>query len=346
MNALADVARAAGVSKATASRALSGRGYVSTDARDRVVAAASAIGYVASPNAASLVTGQTFNVGVVIPFINKWFFGEVLEGAERALLDCGYDLTLYNLTDDPDDRDRIFDFFLARKRFDAVIVIGVEPHVSRVWSPLRLGKPVIGIGAAPDGIRSVSIDDVAAGALAADHLLRLGHTEIVFLGGDGDEGDEWLGSVHGRRLSGFTSALRAAGVPAADRHWPAEISLPGGMDAALRLLGDPRYRPTAIFAGSDEVAIGVIIAARQLGILVPAELSVIGIDGHDYAPMFGLTTIEQHPRDQGRRAVEILMGELGASAAVPNEPGAEIMPVRLVTRSSTSAPGLRSGEIV
>jgi DNA-binding LacI/PurR family transcriptional regulator len=342
VNALADVARAAGVSKATASRALSGRGYVSADARERVVAAATEIGYVASPNAASLVTGQTFNVGVVIPFINKWFFGEVLEGAERALLDCGYDLTLYNLTDDPDDRGRIFDFFLARKRFDAVIVIGVEPHLSGLWSPLRLGKPVIGIGAVPEGIRSVSIDDVAAGTLAADHLLRLGHTEIVFLGGEATR--DGPDTVHGRRLSGFTAALQAAGVPAADRHWPAEISLPGGMDAALRLLGDPRHRPTAIFASSDEVAIGVIIAARQLGILVPAELSVIGIDGHDYAPMFGLTTIEQHPRDQGRRAVEILMGELGTSAVAPSESWGEIMPVRLITRSSTSAPGKKSGE--
>src|SRR5215204_1079123 len=92
MAAIGDVARLAGVSKATASRALSGRGYVADDTRRRVEAAAARIGYIASPDAASLVTGRTKNIGVVIPFVNRWFFGEVLEGIERSLLAAGYDL--------------------------------------------------------------------------------------------------------------------------------------------------------------------------------------------------------------------------------------------------------------
>ena len=90
MPAIGDVARLAGVSKSTASRALSGRGYVAEETRLRVEEAAQRIGYIASPDAASLVTGRTKNVGVVIPFVNRWFFGEVLEGAERALLSAGY----------------------------------------------------------------------------------------------------------------------------------------------------------------------------------------------------------------------------------------------------------------
>ena len=126
MTAIGDVARLAGVSKATASRALSGRGYVAEETRRRVEVAAAEIGYIASPNAASLVTGRTKNVGVVIPFVNRWFFGEVLEGIERALLAAGYDLTLYNVGSAGQDRDRVFDFFLARKRVDAVIAVGVE----------------------------------------------------------------------------------------------------------------------------------------------------------------------------------------------------------------------------
>ena len=91
-----------------------------------VLAPAQRIGYIASPDAASLVTGRTKNVGVVIPFVNRWFFGEVLEGAERALLSAGYDLTLYNLAISGPKRDRVFDFFLARKRVDAVIAVGVD----------------------------------------------------------------------------------------------------------------------------------------------------------------------------------------------------------------------------
>ena len=109
MSILADVARIAGVSKSTASRALSGRGYVSVDTRRKVEAAAADLGYVVSSTAASLVTGRTRNVGVVIPYINRWYFAEVLEGIEQALIRSGYDLTLYRLRTDVDLRRRVFD---------------------------------------------------------------------------------------------------------------------------------------------------------------------------------------------------------------------------------------------
>jgi len=109
VSALADVARIAGVSKSTASRALSGAGYVALPTKERVERAAAEIGYVVSANAASLVTGQTRNVGVVIPFINRWFFAEVLEGIESTLIGAGYDLTLYRLSSDPEQRRRVFD---------------------------------------------------------------------------------------------------------------------------------------------------------------------------------------------------------------------------------------------
>jgi LacI family repressor for deo operon, udp, cdd, tsx, nupC, and nupG len=123
MSAIADVARLAGVSKATASRALSGRGYVSPATRARVSEAAAEIGYVVSSNASSLVTGQSKNVGVVLPFINRWFFAELLEGIEEALIEADYDLTLYRLTADPEQRRKVFEYFLVRKRVDAVIAV-------------------------------------------------------------------------------------------------------------------------------------------------------------------------------------------------------------------------------
>jgi DNA-binding LacI/PurR family transcriptional regulator len=107
--AISDVAALAGVSKATASRALTGRGYVSAETRERVVQAAATIGYVASPIAASLSTGRTLAIGVLTSFLNRWYFGEVLEGAEGALRARGYDLTLHHLPPDSPERDRIFD---------------------------------------------------------------------------------------------------------------------------------------------------------------------------------------------------------------------------------------------
>ena len=186
MAAIGDVARLAGVSKATASRALSGRGYVADDTRRRVEAAAAEIGYIASPDAASLVTGRTKNVGVIIPFVNRWFFGEVLEGIERALLGAGYDLTLYNLSRPGPGRARVFDFFLARKRVDAVIAVGVDldEHEVVVARPPREAARLPRRAAVAS--RPASRSTTARSAqLATEHLLHLGHTRIAHLAGTG-----------------------------------------------------------------------------------------------------------------------------------------------------------------
>ena len=336
MSALSDVARAAQVSKATASRALSGRGYVSTETRDRVVSAAAELGYVVSSNAASLVTGQTRNVGVVIPYINRWYFGEVLEGIESALIAAGYDLTLYRLSPDAAERRKVFEYFLVRKRVDAVIAVGIELTSHEVGLLHALGKPIVGIGGEIDGMATLSIDDVAAAALATNHLISLGHTRIMHFGGDHEKEMDFR--VHSQRLRGFREAMDAAGLDSSEKSFrSAALSMPGGYSLGLSVLADPRSRPTAIVAGSDELAIGTIVAARQLGIQVPAQLSVVGIDGHELSEMFGLTTIAQHPKAQGTRAVGLVMDELAdESRAAEREWRA--YPVRLEVRASTTAP--------
>lgn len=336
MSALSDVARAAQVSKATASRALSGRGYVSEETRDRVVSAAAAIGYVVSSNASSLVTGQTRNVGVVIPHINRWYFGEVLEGIESALIAAGYDLTLYRLSADAAERRRVFEYFLVRKRVDAVIAVGIELTRHEVGLLHSLAKPIIGIGGPIEGIATLSIDDVAAAALVTNHLISLGHTRIMHFGGDQQREMDFR--VHSARLAGFRGAMTAAGLDGGDSAFRATaLSVQGGYAVGLAVLADPRSRPTAVVAGSDELAIGTIVAARQLGIQVPAQLSVVGIDGHELAEMFGLTTLAQRPKDQGTHAVGLVMDELGDSPTRP-ELRWRPYPVRLEVRSSTTAP--------
>ena len=352
MSAIADVARLAGVAKATASRALSGRGYVSAETREKVVAAAHEIGYVASPNAASLVTGRTQSVGVIIPFISRWFFAEVLESLELALLDQGYDMTLYNLPPASPERDRVFDFFLARKRFDGIISVGVALSEREVEHLHRLGRPLVGIGGPIRGVPTIAIDDVAAARLATEHLLSLGHRDIVHVGGS--QADEMDFHVHSNRLRGFQAAMLAGGLSASGCFYSCEFTMPGGYARGLAVLGDPRRRPTAIFAASDEIAFGLILAARELGIRVPTELSVIGIDGHPHAEMFRLTTLAQHPRTQGELAVRTLLGALAArdgtklhahrENAAPEESGQDetensiVLTTNLIIRSSTSAP--------
>jgi DNA-binding LacI/PurR family transcriptional regulator len=336
MAAIGDVARLAGVSKATASRALSGAGHVAPATRRRVEAAAADIGYIASPDAASLVTGRTKNVGVVIPFVNRWFFGEVLEGVERALLSAGYDLTLYNLSPSGADRDRVFDFFLARKRVDAVLAVGVDLAAHEVDALERREKPLVCLGGSGAGAARLAVDDRAVGQLATEHLLQLGHTRIAHLAGEGAEAAPH--SVPGLRRRGFLDALAAAGLGGAAGCVEAPMSVPGGYTAGLQLLGHPGARPTAVFAASDELAFGLMRAAERLGITIPAELSVIGVDGHEHAEMFGLTTIEQQPGDQGRLAVEVVLRLLGeGDEADPLPDSGAPLPTRLVVRSSTTA---------
>ncbi|MGB3910972.1 MAG: LacI family DNA-binding transcriptional regulator [Pseudolysinimonas sp.] len=335
MSSLAEVARRAGVSKATASRALSGAAHVSPAAKERVVAAAAELGYVVSSTAASLVTGRTKNVGVITPFINRWFFAEVLEGIEGALIRAGYDLTLFRLPSEPEQRSRLFRYFLVRKRVDAIVCVGVELAPSEVELIQTLRRPAVGIGGEIPGITTMSINDDKASRLATRHLIGLGHTRIVHIGGDLREQLDF--QVHARRLAGFRGAMDDAGLEHPDDFRPTAYSVPGGYAAAMTLLSDPESRPTAIVAGCDEIACGVITAARQLGILVPSGLSVVGIDDHPYAEMFGLTTVRQRPGEQGEQAVDLVVRAMGEPDGGLESKTIDI-PIDLIVRSSTTAP--------
>lgn len=335
MSSLSEVARRAGVSKATASRALSGAAHVSAAARERVVQAAADLGYVVSSTASSLVTGRTKNVGVITPFINRWFFAEVLEGIEGALIRSGYDLTLFRLNVDPEHRSRLFHYFLVRKRVDALVCVGVALTPSEVELIHTLRRPAVGIGGAIPGLTTLSIDDEKATRLATRHLISLGHTRIVHLGGDLDEQMDF--QVHERRLAGFRSAMDEAGLIHHDAFRVTNFSVPGGFEASLSLLADPESRPTAIVAGCDEIGIGAITAARQLGIVVPSELSIVGIDDHPYSAMFGLTTVRQRPGEQGEQAVDLVVRAM-ANPDDPFESRAIDIPIGLEVRSSTTSP--------
>ncbi len=332
MAGIADVARAAGVSKSTASRALTGAGYVSDETRARVQSAAAALGYVPTTSAVSLVTGRTQTIGVVMPTFDRWFFAHVLEGIQDALLERRYDLALYGAAPESDARREMFEHFLARKRFDGLIAVGIEPNAHELERLVAFGKPVVSVGGYDIGTNAVSIDDRATGRIATEHLVGLGHRAIAFVGGDPDGRRTSYGDQ--QRLEGYFSAMRDAGLEASAVHVPSEVTMPGGYGAAVDVLGDRRTRPTAIVGVCDEVAVGAIIAARRLGIRVPDQLSVVGIDDHAYAEMFSLTTLQQKPHQQGRAAVQLLMWQLDDPDAATHRIY-EASP--LIMRSSTAA---------
>ncbi|MBU4464697.1 MAG: LacI family transcriptional regulator [Actinobacteria bacterium] len=332
MSGIADVAKLAGVSKSTASRALTGAGYVSDATRLRVVAAAAELDYVASTNAVSLATGRTQNIGVIMPYVTRWFFAEVLEGIHDALLQRDLDLTLYDARPGTQGRARIFEQFLARQRFDGLIAVGLEPSDHELERLLAIDRPVVGVVGEGGATSVVAIDDDNVSRRATEHLIGLGHRRIAFVGGG--TGDFWS-FVDQQRLQGYLETMATAGLSAYAEHAPSPVDLPGGYAAAVDLLAGVRDRPSAIVATCDEVAIGTIVAARRLGIRVPADLSVIGIDNHEYAEMFSLTTLAQQPREQGAAAVELLVEHIRDPGLPPTR---LLLQARLMMRSSTAPP--------
>lgn len=332
---ITDVAKLAGVSAATVSRALSGNGRVSATTREKVTRVAAELGYVVSSNASSLASGRTRNVGVVVPYLDTWYFSTLVQGAADTLRERGYDLTLYVL-DGGDDTARrsVFENFLLRKRVDAVLAVALELTDDEVTRLIRLGKPLVCVGGVIPGVRSLVVDNERVSALATSHMIGLGHSRIAHIGGAVElDADFHLGSV--RRL-GYEKAMAEHGLPTGDELYAAgDFTMQGGYHAAKQLLGRPASRPTAIVAASDEMAIGCLLAARDLGLAVPHDVSVIGVDDHELAPFFGLTTVAQHPAVQGRRAVEVLLSEL----APESDDALQIeLPYELVVRSTTSRP--------
>ena len=335
MSTLADVAKLAGVSKSTASRALSGHGSVSQRTKEKVSDMAKVLGFVPSSAAESLATGRSRNIALVTPFINRWFYAEVIDGVESALISAGYDLTLYRLTNDPDQRKSLFEYFLVRKGVDAVIALTLFVSDDEVQRLRKLGKPIVGIGGQIPGIPTFSIDDVRTAKRATEHLLELGHTKIIHIGGDQQKQLDF--EVHSNRLKGFREALSDANLGHTDDFFADDFDIAGGYRSALKALGDSQSRPTAIVAGSDEIAIGVMAAAREIGVRVPEDLSIIGIDGHPLADTFGLTTMNQHPSRQGSMAVSEALAQLGGAWDESDDSHLELQ-VDLKIRTTTAPP--------
>ncbi len=338
MVSIDEVARYAGVSTATVSRALSGRGHVSDTTRARVESAAKTLGYVVSSSASSLASGRTRNIGVLVPFLDRWFFSTVLSGTASALMRRGYDITLYNLTADPEQRRNVFETFLRRQRVDGVIAISIELGDEEIERLRELDLPVIAIGGPNPRLPTLTVDDLAVARLATEHLVTLGHRDIAHIGASPEFDIDFHIPTH--RRQGFEQALADAGIPARPSLYePADFTIEGGFRAAKQLLGRPGERPTAIFAASDEMAIGALLAARELGYRVPEDLSVVGIDGHELGEFFRLTTVDQFPLGQGERAADAILDELEAKdAGRADSAGDELrrLPYELIVRGSTA----------
>jgi DNA-binding LacI/PurR family transcriptional regulator len=330
-----DVAREAGVSVATASRALNDKNVVNARTRERILLVMEELGFTPSPSARRLSLGRTLTVGVVVSFLTRPQAAERLRGVDAVLADSEFDLVIYNV-ESVQKRDHYLTTLAQSQRTDGLLVMSLPPPATAVPVVGQSPVPVIFIDVHTPSVASmprVTGDDVAGGALAARHLLDLGHRSIGFVG---DAVEDPFGFTSSRdREHGLRRELAAAGVTI-----PEEWAGHGAhgryeaRDLARRMLDDQR-RPTAIFTASDTQALGVIAAARELGLHVPDDLSVVGYDDIEAADYVGLTTIRQQLFESGRRGAEILLAEIRSRSDVP--PVVHLTP-ELVVRVTTAPP--------
>lgn len=331
MTGIEDVAIATGVSTATVSRALRGLAGVSDSTRARVLSAARELGYVPSSAASGLASGRTMAMGVLLPLIERWYFSAVLEGVDRQLRAAGYDLIVFSLGGTGVNRERVFHRSILRKRIDALLVMCMELKEDEHRALRELESPTIVVGGSVQGVRHVGIDDHAAVRDAMEHLISLGHTRIGHVRGGGSFGLYF--EVPRIREESYHAAMAAHGLETRDE-WSVfgDFRFNEAKIAVKRMLSTVQERPTALFCSSDEMAFGALMAASELGIRVPEELSIAGIDDHEFAEPMGLTTVRQTPEEQGAFAAELLLGELGGKAPLHTPP---TQPHLLIQRAST-----------
>ena len=335
---LADVATRAGVSTATASRTLRGVAKVAPSTRQRVLEAARDLSYVTAMEAFGGGPGRRQTVAIIAPFVHRSFFGAVMSAATDCFRSHGYDVLLYHLGT-AGARDGFFERMPLAGRVDGVLSLSMPLTEQHTLSLRSLGMPLVSLGPEIPGSPSVGIDDVGAARCAVNHLLNLGHERIALIRGAVDEvGFDFVSS--GLRALGYEEALRHAEPPVAPRLIASgSHSVEGGAEAMAELLCGS-ILPTAVFADHSEVAIGALWALRRAGLRVPEDMSVIGIDDHEMAPVLDLTTVAQDIRGQAVTAARLLMQLLDADGETP--PTAPIvLPTRLILRSSTAPPSGR-----
>jgi LacI family repressor for deo operon, udp, cdd, tsx, nupC, and nupG len=254
----------------------------------------------------------------------------MVESLEAVFGDAELDVLLYHVGDLQDRRD-FFERLPARRKVDAVVVVAFPVEDAERQRLELLGVEIIAAGGQHAVYPHVCIDDIEAGRQAVEHLISLGHTRIAMIEAiDPDQPIRPSG-----RTSAYHDALTAAGIDVDPRlvtttDWGGEH----GADAMAGLLS-VRDRPTAVYAHSDEVALGAVRTIRRAGLRIPDDISVIGIDDHPLASLSDLTTVAQPVAAQGKAAAELTL------ALLRNDPDIQraiTLPTRLVIRHSTAPP--------
>ncbi len=326
-----DVALHAGVSVTTVSHVVNGTRFVSEVVRQRVEAAVRELDYVPSAVARSLKHNTTHTFGMVIPNNSNPYFAEIIRGVEDRCFAAGYNVILCNSNDDP-ERQAAYLRVLAEKRIDGLILVvtGSDAVVRATLGGIN--TPLVLLDREVSGVSSdlVEVNHVLGSQMATEHLLELGHPRVACISGPPGL------SPSSQRRAGWKDALEKAGVERKESDLARGDFTARGGYLAMQTLLKRRPRPTAVFACNDLMAVGALTAAREAGIAVPQQLSIVGFDDIELAAFSAppLTTVAQPKLEIGTLAAELLLERVSASRS---ESRRVILDPKIKVRGTTAA---------
>ncbi|MFL6132717.1 MAG: LacI family DNA-binding transcriptional regulator [Nocardioidaceae bacterium] len=337
-----DVARRAGVSTATAARALGGYGAVSAAAREAVLAAAEELGYRRNELARSMITGRTNTIGLVIADIENPFFAGAARGVSDAAREAGYEVVLTNTDEDPDAERSIVRVLLS-KRIDGLIVAPTSPDAEHLVAARQAGCPVVLLDRRLEdfAVDTVLVDNVAAVRDVVDRLVGAGHRRVAMVTGALSYEERRAGlpgiSTGQDRVDGFLTALADAGIAEPTTYLRTGAHSPEQACALTEELIALPDRPTAVFASNSRVALGVLKAIREAGLEVPREISMVGFDDADWTSVVTppISVVAQPAHALGRQAAELLLARISGDEEPPR---LHMMATNFLSRASVAPP--------
>lgn len=332
-----DIAKEAGVSHTTVSRALRGSSLISEETTKRIQETAHKLGYLPSAAAQSLKTNRSQALGVIVTNVDDPYFSEILQGIEEVAQACSYSLFIAASQHDP-ERETMIVQAMRQHRVDGVIICSTtfSDEEGRHFSKYGIPIVVINNQAVEDYRYSIYHDDVDGSRQLTRHLIALGHRKIAYLGNSNS------GRTTQDRLAGFRQEMESAGLPMPDCY---VYELPGSKPeksviAVDHFLSLPN-RPTAIVCFNDMLAIGVLKNLQRRGVRVPEEISVTGFDNIIFSSYTNpaLTTFDQPKRFIGQKAAELMLSLMNSTSKLSMpEQKIQILKGKLLVRESTAPP--------
>lgn len=316
-----EVAAKAGVSVATISRVLNGKGPVRPATGRRVLATAKALHYVPHAAARSLSTRTTHTIGLLLPDLHGEFFSEVIRGIDAAARRRGYHLLVSGFHSDRVEMNAMLD--AVRGRVDGLIVMAPDRNALMSADEVA-AMPVVRLNSGQGYASCINIDNFGGASAMVSHLASRGHRRIGFIRGPQHNADA------AERLRGYRAAMRRLHV--APIEYPGDFTEEGGYAAAHEMTRK-KPLPEAIFAANDSMAVGALRALREAGVAVPEEVALSGFDDIPIARYVtpALTTVNVEIAELGRRAFEMLLEEINGRSPQQRR---EKFPTRLVVRES------------